>query len=86
MTLKPRALAPGDRLAIVSPASPFSREEFDLGVEEIRRLGFIPVYDESVFARQRYVSGSPEVRAAAIRAAWTDPSTLPVICSCRANS
>lgn len=77
--LKPRALAPGDRLAIVSPASPFTREEFDLGVEEIRRLGFVPVYDESVFARQRYVSGSPEVRAAAIKAAWKDPSIAGLI-------
>ena len=61
---KPRALCPGDRLAIVSPASPFVREEFDRGVEEIRRLGFEPVYDDSVFARQRYVSGPPAVRAA----------------------
>jgi len=25
-----------------SPASPFNREEFDRGVEEIRRLGFVP--------------------------------------------
>jgi hypothetical protein len=41
--LKPRALAPGDRLAVVAPASPFVREEFDRGIEEIVRLGFIPV-------------------------------------------
>ena len=55
---KPRALRPGDRLAVVSPASPFNRDEFDLGIEEIRRLGFEPVFDDTVFARQRYVSGS----------------------------
>ena len=72
--LKPRALRPGDRLAVVSPASPFNRDEFDLGIEEIRRLGFEPVFDDTVFARQRYVSGPPELRAAAIRAAWRDPS------------
>ncbi len=76
---KPNALAPGDRLAIVAPASPFTREEFDLGVEELRRLGFVPVYDESVFARQRYVAGSAAVRAAAIHAAWRDPSIAGVI-------
>jgi muramoyltetrapeptide carboxypeptidase len=70
--IKPRALKPGDRLAVVSPASPFSREEFDLGIAEIRGLGFVPVYDESVFARERYVSGSAHVRAAAIRDAWKD--------------
>ena len=76
---KPRALAPGDRLAIVAPASPFTREEFESGLEEIRRLGFVPVYDESVFARQRYVAGPPAVRAAAIHAAWRDPSIAGVI-------
>ena len=77
--LKPRALRPGDRLAIVAPASPFTREEFDLGIEEIRRLGFVPVYDDTVFARERYVAGPPEVRAAAIQAAWRDPSIAGVI-------
>jgi muramoyltetrapeptide carboxypeptidase len=76
---KPRALAPGDRLAIVAPASPFTREEFDSGLQEIRRLGFVPVYDESVFARERYVAGTPALRAAAIHAAWRDPSVAGVI-------
>ena len=77
--IKPRALQPGDRLAVVSPASPFKREEFDLGIEEIRRLGFVPVYDDSVFARRRYVSGSPEVRAEAIRNAWKDKAIAGLI-------
>ncbi len=72
--LKPRALAPGDRLAVVAPASPFNRDEFDRGIEELRRLGFEPVYDQTVFERRAYVAGSPEVRAAAINAAWQDPS------------
>jgi muramoyltetrapeptide carboxypeptidase len=76
---KPRALAPGDRLAVVAPASPFTREEFDRGVEELRRLGFDPVYDDTVFARQRYVAGSAAVRAAAIHAAWRDPSIAGLI-------
>jgi muramoyltetrapeptide carboxypeptidase len=76
---KPRALAPGDRLAVVAPASPFTREEFDSGLLEVRRLGFVPVYDDSVFARQRYVAGSAAVRAAAINAAWRDPSIAGLI-------
>jgi muramoyltetrapeptide carboxypeptidase len=77
--LKPRALVPGDRIALVSPASPFSREEFDKGLAELRSLGFEPVYDESVFARNGYVSGSADLRARAIRAAWFDPSIAAVI-------
>jgi muramoyltetrapeptide carboxypeptidase len=77
--IKPRALAPGARLAVVSPASPFRREEFDAGIEEIRRLGFEPAFDESVFARRGYVSGDRELRAAAIRRAWQDPDIAGLI-------
>ena len=76
---KPRALAAGDRIAIVAPASPFDRNEFDRGVDEIKRLGFVPTYDESVFARRAYLAGSPEVRAAAFQAAWDDPAIAGVI-------
>jgi muramoyltetrapeptide carboxypeptidase len=77
--LKPRALAPGDRIALVAPASPFSREEFDAGVLELRRLGYDPVYDDSVFARTRYTAGDPAVRAAAFRQAWADPSVRALV-------
>jgi muramoyltetrapeptide carboxypeptidase len=69
---KPRALQPGDRIALVSPASPFSRDEFDLGIGEIARLGYVPVYEEDLFARAGYVSGAPEVRAAAFTRHWED--------------
>jgi len=77
--LKPRALVPGDRIALVSPASPFARDEFDKGVAELRALGFTPVYDESVFAKRGYVSGPPDARARALRAAWADPSIAALI-------
>src|SRR4051812_31470937 len=76
---KPRALRPGDRIALVAPASPFPRESFDAGVAELRRPGFDPVYDESVFARHRYVAGDPALRAASFRRAWTDDSVAALI-------
>jgi muramoyltetrapeptide carboxypeptidase len=77
--IKPRALRPGDRIALVSPASPFSREEFDRGVAELRRLGYEPVYDGSVFERALFTSGPPQLRAAAFVRAWTDPSVAALI-------
>lgn len=76
---KPPALRSGGRIAVVAPASPFRREEFESGIEEIGRLGFEPVYDDTVFAREGYVAGPAEVRAAAIRRAWADPSIGAVI-------
>ncbi|HEX2456411.1 MAG TPA: LD-carboxypeptidase [Vicinamibacterales bacterium] len=76
---KPPALRPGDRIAVVAPASPFARDEFDAGIAEIRRLGFEPVFDESVFERTGYVAGSPEIRARAWQRAWDDPSIAALV-------
>jgi len=72
--LKARALQPGDRIAVVSTASPFNRDEFDAGIAELRQLGLEPVFDESVFARRSYVSGPPALRGDAIRRALADDS------------
>ena len=77
--VKPRALAQGDRIALVAPASPFARGEFDAGVAELRRLGYEPVYDESVFARTRYTAGDAAVRVRAFRQAWADPSIRALV-------
>ena len=76
---KPRALRPGDRVAVVAPASPFKRDEFEAGIAEIRALGFEPVYDDSVFARHGYVAGTPDVRASAFVRAWEDPSIAALV-------
>jgi muramoyltetrapeptide carboxypeptidase len=78
--LKPRKLESGDKVAIVSPASAFSRDEFDKGVAEIRRLGFEPVFEQSVFAQHNgYLSGESRVRAEAFLNAWRDPSVRALI-------
>lgn len=76
---KPRALRPGDRVALVAPASPFARDEFDAGLGELRSLGFEPVFDESVFARHAYLAGPADLRASAWRRAWEDPSISALI-------
>jgi muramoyltetrapeptide carboxypeptidase len=71
---KPPALRPGDRVAVVAPASAFARDQFEAGLDELRDLGFDPIYEESVFDRQGgYLAGSPESRAAAFQKAWADP-------------
>ena len=85
MIRRVRALCSGDRLAIVAPASPFDREIFERGVEEVRSLGFEPTFEESVFARTGYVAGSAAERAAALMTAWQDP-TLRAYSRCVADT
>jgi muramoyltetrapeptide carboxypeptidase len=78
--LKPSAVRPGARIAVVSPASPFPRDEFDRGVSELRALGYEPVYDDDVFAKSDgYMSGPAALRAASVTRAWTDPSIAALI-------
>jgi muramoyltetrapeptide carboxypeptidase len=76
---KPRALRPGDRLALVAPASGFDRAEFDAGVDELRALGFEPTWDESVFERGAFVAGPAATRADAIDSAWQDPGVAGLV-------
>lgn len=74
-----RRLRSGDRVALVAPASSFPVEEVNAGVAELARIGLEAVYDESLFARDRFVAGSAEVRASAIQQAWADPSIAALI-------
>lgn len=76
---KTRALVPGDRIAVVAPASGFDRRHFDEGIGELRQLGFDPVFDDTVFARERYLAGPAEVRVAALHRAWADPTIAAII-------
>jgi muramoyltetrapeptide carboxypeptidase len=76
---KPRALHAGDRVAIVAPASPFTRTDLDAGAAELRSLGFEPVYDESVLDRDGYLAGSAAARARAFSQAWADPTVAAVV-------
>ena len=77
--LKPQRLRSGDKVAVVAPASGFPRDEFDKGIAELRRLGFEPEFEESVFHREHYVAGTAEVRAGAFLRAWRDPSVRAII-------
>lgn len=61
--LRPPALRSGDRVGLIAPASSFQRERFDQGCQALRKLGYEPVYDSSIFDRDLYFAGTAERRA-----------------------
>lgn len=74
-----RRLHPGDRIALVAPASSFPPEELSAGVAELTRLGFEPVYDPSILDKERFVAGSVQTRVRQIMQAWQDDSIAALI-------
>jgi muramoyltetrapeptide carboxypeptidase len=77
--MKPRALRPGDRIAVVAPASGSTRDELDRGEAELKRLGFEPVHSDAIFERTPFSAGSPDMRAADFVRSWADPSIAALI-------
>lgn len=77
--MKPRRLRPGDRIALVAPASGCPPEEVERGAAELRRLGFEPEYSDAVFARAAFSAGAPDVRARDFMRAWSDPGIAALV-------
>jgi muramoyltetrapeptide carboxypeptidase len=79
--MKPRALRPGDTVALVSPASPLTAErlEFVTGVlaEEGLRVKVMP----HALDQADYLAGSDEARAQDLQAAFADPDVHAVLCT-----
>ena len=75
----PPAIAPGDRVAVVAPASSFDRASFEAGLALIAARYQVS-YGAGLFERQRYLAGSDERRLAELAAALTDPAIRGVFC------
>lgn len=78
---KPSALRPGDRIRVVSPASPLGPDQVEEGVRLLKDEGYEVILGDSVFERAGYLAGTDEQRAADITTAFQDPDCRAVICS-----
>lgn len=72
--LRPRALRPGARIALIAPAGPLSPERIDRSAERCRSLQLEPVLYPSAGARHRYLAGTDDQRLADLQAAFDDPA------------
>ncbi|MBI5508129.1 MAG: LD-carboxypeptidase [Deltaproteobacteria bacterium] len=73
MSSLPPPLRAGAAIRIVAPSGAFDRTVFDAGVRLIEAAGFKPVFDDGLFARQRYLAGSDARRRRELVAALEDP-------------
>ncbi|MGH3098657.1 MAG: S66 peptidase family protein [Streptosporangiales bacterium] len=78
---RPPRLREGDRVAVVAPSGPVEAAALDAGCAWLRGLGLDVVVGEHAYARDRYVAGDDEGRAADLQRAWCDPGVRGVICA-----
>ena len=76
--VKPRALAPGDRVAVVAPAGPFDRESLDAGLR-ILAGRYDVAWDRGLLSRVRYLAGDDDRRGSELAAALADPRVRGIV-------
>ena len=74
----PDALRPGDRVAVVAPASPFPRAPFLAGLAWVAQR-YRPKLREDVFAREGFLAGDDGRRADELARAMLDPDVRAVL-------
>lgn len=79
--IKPRPLAPGDTIAVVSPSSPIDRERLDKGLAVIHSWGYQTKLFPHVLDEDAFLAGTDMDRAADLTAAFHDPACAAVLCS-----
>ena len=76
----PPQLSSGDRVGLVAPASSFNRERLDAGCDALRKMGYEPVFEGSIFDREIYFAGSAERRADEFERMFLRDDIKAVIC------
>ncbi|HUK47673.1 MAG TPA: LD-carboxypeptidase [Terriglobales bacterium] len=79
--IKPPALRPGDNIGVVAPASNFKRDDFEAGCAALRDMGYNPVYDESIFARELYFAGSFDRRVRELEGMFLRDDVKAIVCA-----
>ncbi|MEP7054269.1 MAG: LD-carboxypeptidase [Actinomycetota bacterium] len=79
--LKPPALRPGDRVAVVAPGGPLQRQPLEPGIELLASWGLEPVLGASVRTRHGFLAGNDDERLADLQRAFDDESIRGVFCA-----
>ncbi len=80
-SLKPRALRPGDKVAIVAPASrPEGPHVVAAAVQILKEMGYVPAVGAHVLAVNGYTAGTDEERAADLNGFINDQSIRAIFC------
>lgn len=77
----PEALKPGDKIAIISPASTPGNDNPEKAAATLRAWGFEPVIAPHVLTKCHSYAGTIEERSADLRWALNDPEIKAIVCT-----
>ncbi|MCD6435590.1 MAG: LD-carboxypeptidase [Clostridiales bacterium] len=78
--MKPNALKKGDKVAIISPSSPTTKEKVKKAVLAVEKIGLIPIIYPSCLSHYGHLSGTDNIRAKDIDDAFADKEISGIIC------
>jgi muramoyltetrapeptide carboxypeptidase len=79
--LCPSALMPGDTVGVVAPASNIDQKALRSGTRNLQRLGYEPVFLDSILPRDIYFAGSAERRAGELYAMFENDDVRAILCA-----
>jgi len=79
--IKPPALQRGDTIAVVAPASNIKRDLLDDGCEALRKLGYKPLYLDSILDKDLYFAGSVERRVRELEEMFLRDDVRGIVCA-----
>ncbi|MCP4678167.1 MAG: LD-carboxypeptidase [Deltaproteobacteria bacterium] len=75
--IHPKAVIPGDRIAVVAPAGPVEPEAFQAGISRLSRH-YRPIWDAECLEREGFLAGSDERRLVELQEALDNPDVRAV--------
>ncbi len=79
--IRPKALGPGSRVAVIAPAGRVVKARVEDGLDCLRSMGFEPVLGENVFKRNLHQAGLDDERLSDLVWSLSDPKIQGVICA-----
>lgn len=79
--LKPRRIAPGATIGIVSPSSPIDPEKLEKGLQPFYQRGYRIAMADHALDKRAYLAGTDKDRAADLMKMFADPKIDAIVCS-----
>ena len=79
--VRPPALRPGDTIGIIAPASAIKEDALVKGCETLTRMGYEPVYENSILEHDLYFAGTAERRLKELHSMFQRDDVPAILCA-----